>query len=333
MKRILITLAVIILILAIINTAINMYASSVAEKELQTFISENGVPENAFQYGDVYFSVLFSTITFNDITINLDEYIGENLGEIEFDELEITFDRDTFPESNAMKSGIEDIEIQDLTTNIVGFSLRNDELAIRIDEGSFTFDGSIDGVNDTISLRELAISVENLFFAGDEVFDGESSVISIGDFSLKFDGGEVAIDLEDLSENPSMLTSLSELEFSLQADDITLPSEVISDIELSNFGIDEITAEALKLSMNKNQDRAKFAFEFDSKSVGSTEMEIGMDFSKSTDDPMVDANIILDNLNQNIYALLLFLDLEKKGDKGFRFEYNGKLSEMTDALQ
>ena len=103
-------------------------------------------------------------------------------------------------------------------------------------------------------------------------------------------------------------------------------------MDLDNLGINNLDGSLAEIEVNIDNNDMNFEFVLKTKSLGDLDIESEIDLSGDIDDPMIELDIELDNLDSELYRLFRRTQMEKKGDDGYKLEYKGPVSGLEKIL-
>lgn len=304
------------LLLFIINFSINYYAASKIKEEINKFITDSEMDN--IKYDDISYSFLTSTISIYELEIKMAK--GEYFNS---EKINLSIDRDNLPSIEDFKSGdFSSIELSDVEIVAEGLKLVNDEVIMKLDFIEQSFNGKINPSDEIIS-----VSSSDLSFSGLSI-RAEGVVLEVGELESELDFNEL-IDIKGLFNDPEKLSNIEDFMFSLSTSGVEIPNEILKDMDLDNLGIIGLVEDLnLELDLEKDEDNMSLELTMGSSSVGEFDIECDLDFSIGLDDPLIELDIELSDLNSGIYEILRNFKLDKNGDDGFEFEYKGLLSKL-----
>jgi|TARA_B110000977_G_scaffold129907_1_gene165722 hypothetical protein len=304
------------LLLFIINFSINYYAASKIKEEINKFITDSEMDN--IKYDDISYSFLTSTISIYELEIKMGK--GEYFNS---EKINLSIDRDNLPSIEDFKSGdFSSIELSDVEIVAEGLKLVNDEVIMKLDFIEQSFNGKINPSDEIIS-----VSSSDLSFSGLSI-RAEGVVLEVGELESELDFNEL-IDIKGLFNDPEKLSNIEDFMFSLSTSGVEIPNEILKDMDLDNLGIIGLVEDLnLELDLEKDEDNMSLELTMGSSSVGEFDIECDLDFSIGLDDPLIELDIELSDLNSGIYEILRNFKLDKNGDDGFEFEYKGLLSKL-----
>lgn len=304
------------LLLFIINFSINYYAASKIKEEINKFITDSEMDN--IKYDDISYSFLTSTISIYELEIKMGK--GEYFNS---EKINLSIDRDNLPSIEDFKSGdFSSIELSDVEIVAEGLKLVNDEVIMKLDFIEQSFNGKINPSDEIIS-----VSSSDLSFSGLSI-RAEGVVLEVGELESELDFNEL-IDIKGLFNDPEKLSNIEDFMFSLSTSGVEIPNEILKEMDLDNLGIIGLVEDLnLELDLEKDEDNMSLELTMGSSSVGEFDIECDLDFSIGLDDPLIELDIELSDLNSGIYEILRNFKLDKNGDDGFEFEYKGLLSKL-----
>tara|TARA_B110000908_G_scaffold109539_1_gene128494 strand:- start:565 stop:1539 length:975 start_codon:yes stop_codon:yes gene_type:complete len=304
------------LLLFIINFSINYYAASKIKEEINKFITDSEMDN--IKYDDISYSFLTSTISIYELEIKMGK--GEYFNS---EKINLSIDRDNLPSIEDFKSGdFSSIELSDVEIVAEGLKLVNDEVIMKLDFIEQSFNGKINPSDEIISVSSSDLSFSGLSIRADGV------VLEVGELESELDFNEL-IDIKGLFNDPEKLSNIEDFMFSLSTSGVEIPNEILKEMDLDNLGIIGLVEDLnLELDLEKDEDNMSLELTMGSSSVGEFDIECDLDFSIGLDDPLIELDVELSDLNSGIYEILRNFKLDKNGDDGFEFEYKGLLSKL-----
>ena len=313
-----------ILLLIVLNTVINSFAASAIEDKISDFKQElvwrEGAPNNFLEYDDISYSFLSSTVSFDNVRINMDddEYLS-------LDEISINIDPDELPSFYELNDGKFNLNLSGSELSLIGLEVVDRREKFKIGELELSFDGKI--ISDDaffaekmyLNLKDLDISSRDL-----DVTIGEMG------YELDFDKNINLYEIEDMS-----MEEISSLKGQCKwyIKDFFLPKKLTREMDLDDLGINNLDGSLAEIEVNIDNNDMNFEFVLKTKSLGDLDIESEIDLSGDIDDPMIELDIELDNLDSELYRLFRRSQyFEKKGDDGYKLEYKGPVSGLEKIL-
>lgn len=335
-KKKLVILISAILLLIVLNTVINSFAASAIEDKISDFKQEllgEGAsifqPNNFLEYDDISYSFLSSTVSFYNVRINMDghhatspAYDDEYLS---LDEISINIDPDELPSFDEFYDGKFNLNLSGSELSLIGLEVVDRREKVSIGELELSFDGKI--ISDDaffaekmyLNLKDLDISSRDL-----DVTIGEMG------YELDFDKNINLYEIEDMS-----MEEISSLKGQCKwyIKDFFLPKKLTREMDLDDLGINNLDGSLAEIEVNIDNNDMNFEFVLKTKSFGDLDIESEIDLSGDIDDPMIELDIELDNLDSELYRLFRRSQyFEKKGDDGYKLEYKGPVSGLEKIL-
>ena len=303
-----------IFLLIVLNTVINSFAVSAIEEKISDFKQElvdEGAPNNFIMYDDMSYSFLSSTVSFDNVRINMDddEYLT-------LDEISINIDPDELPSFDELNDGKFNLNLSGSELSLISLEIVDRRGKYKIGKLELSFDGRI--------VRDNAFFIEKMYLnlKGLDVLsrDFDMTIEEMG-CELDFDQNINLLEMENMSKKEIIGTD-GQLTFYMK--DFFFPKKLTREMGLPNVSnLDGVLAE---FKVNKDNDDVNFEFVLKTKSLGDVDIESEIDLSGDIDDPIIELDIELDNLDSELYRLFRRSKLEKVGDDGFKLEYNGPVS-------
>jgi hypothetical protein len=302
-----------ILLLIVLNTVINSFAVSAIEEKISDFKQElvdEGAPNDFIMYDDMSYSFLSSTVSFDNVRINMDddEYLT-------LDEISINIDPDELPSFDELNDGKFNLNLSGSELSLISLEIVDRRGKYKIGKLELSFDGKI--------VRDNAFFIEKMYLnlKGLDVLsrDFDMTIEEMG-FELDFDQNINLLEMENMSKKEIIGI---DGQLTCYMKDFFFPKKLTREMELLDKPLDGVLAE---FKVNKDNDDVNFEFVLKTKSLGDLDIESEIDLSVDIDDSMIELDIELDNLDSELYRLFRRSKLEKVGDDGFKLEYNGPVS-------
>lgn len=318
-KKILISTVVIIITLIITNTVVNSFISSKIDEEISDFLKEND-KKNITKYENISYSFLSSKLTFDEIEINKDEdeYI-------QIEKLELTYNRDELPSVSEIKEGNFILSVSDLEINASNIKFVTEDKFFKIKQIESSFNGKIIPNEVDFNFKHLGLVLNGFEMDVDDV------EIEFGNLELVIDSDNF-INLKNIDNNKGELQEFDNLSIKLNLDNYKIPREVTREMDLDEIGIREIEGKEFSVEVSKYDDNLNLNFKLDTQNLGELSLEAEMDFSKNQEDPYLNLEISLDNLNDDFTKILKTTKLKEKGENNFRFRYEGNLKDIEKSI-
>jgi len=305
-----------ILLLIILNIVINSFAASAIEEKISDFRQElaaEGAPNNFITYDDLSYSFLSSTVSFDNVRINKDddEYLT-------LDEISINIDSDQLPSFDELNDGKFNLNLSGSELSLIGLEIVDRREKYKIGELELSFDGDI--------LSDNAFFVEKMYLNLKDLDvlsrDLDMTIEEMG-CELNFDRNINLFEMEDMSIKDIIGI---DGQITLYMKDFFFPKKFTREMDLDDLGINNIDGILANFEVTKDNDDVNFEFILKTKSLGDVDIDSEIDLSSDIDDPIIKLDIKLDNLDSELYRLFRRSKLEKKGNDGFKLEYNGPIS-------
>lgn len=304
-----------ILILFIVNKSINVYATNKIEDELKS------VTKNIdFDYDDLNYSFLSSTLTFENISI---EDGRENLN---VEELSIKLDPDELPSKSEFEKGNIVMSLSSTELSILNLKYVTGDALIKIGESSLYFNGYINSKEEEFNADQLELDIKDLNVSvDDEGFDIEN-------LNLEFES-ENQINLLDPDGPIESLQNneLDDLNLEVTVENYDLSREIIRELDLDKLGISSLSGEIFSIYIDKSKDELKFDLDLGSDFLGDIEIESIIDFEDNPNDPMITLEVELNNLERGLNKLLERSKL-KETKNGFELDFQGTITELKNSI-
>lgn len=313
-----------ILLLIVLNTVINSFAASAIEDKISDFKQElvwrEGAPNNFLEYDDISYSFLSSTVSFDNVRINMDddEYLS-------LDEISINIDPDELPSFDELNDGKFNLNLSGSELSLIGLEVVDRREKFKIGELELSFDGKI--------IRDDAFFAEKMYLnLKDLDISSRDLDVTIGEmgYELDFDKNINLYEIEDMS-----MEEISSLKGQCKwyIKDFFLPKKLTREMDLDDLGINNLDGSLAEIEVNIDNNDMNFEFVLKTKSLGDLDIESEIDLSGDIDDPMIELDIELDNLDSELYRLFRRSQyFEKKGDDGYKLEYKGPVSGLEKIL-
>ena len=315
-----------ILLLIVLNTVINSFAASAIEDKISDF-KQNlnyymgiAAPNNVLEYDDISYSFLSSTVSFDNVRINMDddEYLS-------LDEISINIDPDELPFFDEFYDGKFNLNLSGSELSLIGLEVVDRREKFKIGELELSFDGKI--------IRDDAFFAEKMYLnLKDLDISSRDLDVTIGEMGceLDFDKNINLYEIEDMS-----MEEISSLKGQCKwyIKDFFLPKKLTREMDLDDLGINNLDGSLAEIEVNIDNNDMNFEFVLKTKSLGDLDIESEIDLSGDIDDPMIELDIELDNLDSELYRLFRRSQyFEKKGDDGYKLEYKGPVSGLEKIL-
>ena len=312
-----------ILLLIVLNTVINSFAVSAIEEKISDFKQElvdEGAPNDFIMYDDMSYSFLSSTVSFDNVRINMDddEYLT-------LDEISINIDPDELPSFDELNDGkfksylLNNLNLSGSELSLIGLEIVDRREKYKIEELELSFDGKIMSGDDAFFIQKMSLHLKDLDIL---TRDFDMTIQEIG-FELDFDQTINLLEMEDMSKK-EIIAIDGQLKCYMK--DFFLPKTLTREMDLDDLGIKNLNGILAEFEVNKNNDNVNFEFVIKTKSLGDLDIDSKIDLSGDIDDPIIKLDIKLDNLDSELYSLFRRSKLEKKGNDGFKLEYKGPVS-------
>ena len=304
-----------ILILFIVNKSINVYATNKIEDELKS------VTKNIdFDYDDLNYSFLSSTLTFENISIE------DGRDNLNVEELSIKLDPDELPSKSEFEKGNIVMSLSSTELSILNLKYVTGDALIKIGESSLYFNGYINRKEEEFNADQLELDIKDLnVSADDEGFDIEN-------LNLEFES-ENQINLLDSDGQIESLQNneLDDLNLEVTIENYDLSREIIRELDLDKLGISSLSGEIFSIHIDKSKDELEFDLDLGSDFLGEIEIESIIDFEDNPNDPMITLEVELNNLEQGLNKLLERSKL-KETKNGFELDFQGTISELKNSI-
>jgi len=312
-----------ILLLIVLNTVINSFAASAIEDKISDFKQEllgEGAPNNFLEYDDISYSFLSSTVSFDNVRINMDddEYLS-------LDEISINIDPDELPSFDELYYGKLNLNLSGSELSLIGLEVVDRREKFKIGELELSFDGKIIS-DDAFFVEKMYLNLKDLDISSRDLD------VTIGEmgYELDFDKNINLYEIEDMS-----MEEISSLKGQCKwyIKDFFLPKKLTREMDLDDLGINNLDGSLAEIEVNIDNNDMNFEFVLKTKSLGDLDIESEIDLSGDIDDPMIELDIELDNLDSELYRLFRRSQyFEKKGDDGYKLEYKGPVSGLEKIL-
>lgn len=304
------------------NAAVNTYiASEIEEKVKETLvkIEDEGGPREMLTYGDISYSWISSTATFEDLEIEMD-----GGGYLRAEEFQFAGDPKAFPSMEDMKAGNIAGEFEDVKLAFSELRLKNEEMTLTMGKGACEIDARLTA-DEEFFFRNLRIHLD------DASLLAEGDALKVGSLQWSMES-EQEVNLMALEDGLSGVKSVEDFGVTFDIKDFELPSNVADDMDLDEFGIVNLEGSDLNFAAEKVGDEMNLDLFLDSRSVGQIDLGCSFDLSQNPEDPELDLVLEMDHIKGRLFEMFSELNLEKVGDHGFRFAYAGKASAIGGAL-
>ena len=315
MKKLVILISA-ILLLIVLNTVINSFAVSAIEEKISDFRQElvdEGAPNDFIMYDDMSYSFLSSTVSFDNVRINMDddEYLT-------LDEISINIDPDELPSFDELNDGKFNLNLSGSELSLIGLEIVDRREKYKIGELELSFDGKIIS-DDAFFVEKMYLNLKDLDILSRDL---DMTIEEMG-CELNFDQNINLLEMEDMSKKDIIGI---DGQITLYMKDFFFPKKFTKEMDLDDLGINNIDGILADFEVTKDNDDINFKFILKTKSLGDVDIDSEIDLSSDIDDTIIKLDIKLDNLDSELYRLFRRSKLEKKGNDGFKLEYNGPIS-------
>jgi len=221
-----------ILLLIVLNTVINSFAASAIEDKISDFMIKQellgeGAPNNFLEYDDISYSFLSSTVSFDNVRINMDddEYLS-------LDEISINIDPDELPSFDELNDGKFNLNLSGSELSLIGLEVVDRREKFKIGELELSFDGKI--------IRDDAFFAEKMYLnLKDLDISSRDLDVTIGEMGceLDFDKNINLYEIEDMS-----MEEISSLKGQCKwyIKDFFLPKKLTREMDLDDLGINNL---------------------------------------------------------------------------------------------
>ena len=305
-----------ILLLIVLNIVINSFAASAIEEKISDFrqeLASEGAPNNFITYDDLSYSFLSSTVSFDNVRINKDddEYLT-------LDEISINIDPDELPSLDELNDGKFNLNLSGSELSLIGLEIVDRREKYKIGELELSFDGKIIS-DDAFFVEKMYLNLKDLDILSRDL---DMTIEEMG-CELNFDQNINLLEMEDMSKKDIIGI---DGQITLYMKDFFFPKKFTREMDLDDLGINNIDGILADFEVTKDNDDINFKFILKTKSLGDVDIDSEIDLSSDIDDPIIKLDIKLDNLDSELYRLFRRSKLEKKGNDGFKLEYNGPIS-------
>lgn len=312
-KKTIIVLGIVILIF-VTNGIVNSIAKSKIKNELESITKDL---EN-FSYDNISYSYISSTLSFENI------YIGENDNYVKIEEFSIEINPNALPSKKEIEEWDFETKISDLNLSVENFTAVEDDLLFEIKSSDLSFNGNFNSKKESLNTNRLTLDLEGL-----DISDGRDEAI-LKSLEIEFKSDEYIdfVDLEDKAEN---ITDLGNIFLEIKADDYTFSKSITKELDLDEIGISELSGKIFDVIIEKEDDEIDFDFQLASNLIGNIEIETNVDFAKDLNNPIIELEIELENLNRDFNRILKRSKL-KETKRGFKLDFEGTFNELQKSI-
>ena len=312
-KKTIIVLGIVILIF-VSNGIVNSIAKSKIKNELESITKDL---EN-FSYDNISYSYISSTLSFENI------YIGENDNYVKIEEFSIEINPNALPSKKEIEEWDFETKISDLNLYVENFTAVEDDLLFEIKSSDLSFNGNFNSKKESLNTNRLTLDLEGL-----DISDGRDEAI-LKSLEIEFKSDEY-IDFEDLEDKAENITDLGNIFLEIKADDYTFSKSITKELDLDEIGISELSGKIFDVIIEKEDDEIDFDFQLASNLIGNIEIETNVDFAKDLNNPIIELEIELENLNRDFNRILKRSKL-KETKRGFKLDFEGTFNELQKSI-
>ena len=304
----------IFLILFIGNLVLNNYVTGKIEDQLKSVTKELPI-----KYDDISYSVISSTLSFENI------YIGEDDEWLKIESLTLKMNPDDFPTKLEIEKMDFEMDLSDSELTLENLKIVDGEEILKLNNSSLFFNGifsSKDKQKWELKFDNLVVDLEGLNF---DSRNGKED-LSLDKLEIEFNSDDI-IDLLSLVDQIEEIQDLSDMSLDINIENYDLPRQITKEMQLGNFGIRNLTGNIFKFEIEKDDQEIDFDFQLGSDSLGSFYIETSLDFSEDIKNPNIELELTLENLNKDLNKMFKKSKLEES-DNGFSLEFDGKLNEL-----
>ena len=304
----------IFLILFIGNLVLNNYVTGKIEDQLKSVTKELPI-----EYDDISYSVISSTLSFENI------YIGEDDEWLKIESLTLKMNPDDFPTKLEIEKMDFEMDLSDSELTLENLKIVDGEEVLKLNNSSLFFNGifSLKGKQEwELKFDNLVVDLEGLNF---DSRNGKED-LSLDKLEIEFNSDDI-IDLLSLVDQIEEIQDLSDMSLDINIENYDLPRQITKEMQLGNFGIRNLTGNIFKFEIEKDDQEIDFDFQLGSDSLGSFYIETSLDFSEDIKNPNIELELTLENLNKDLNKMFKKSKLEES-DNGFSLEFDGKLNEL-----
>jgi|GEM_PF-2457247 hypothetical protein len=269
-------------------------------------------------YDDVTYNLLTQTMTFEDFEFT------ESKDFIEIGTIEFKIGLGTL--RRLSESG-SDAYLDDFSVTCYEMDASVDREGFEMTKGALGYSGRISMKDSDFSFRSLRIELEGLKSRSKDV------PFELANFFFYADAGDNGLDLETIIDmDEETLVSLREIEIETKISDLDLPPVSTKEMELDEIGIETLLIHDLEFNCNRMGDDLTFFFGFDT-DMAEASLDCAIDFSESENDPDMEIELSLNNIDRDIQRVLEKEVDWEKGRAEYEFEFDGLLSELNIAVQ
>lgn len=220
-------------------------------------------------------------------------------------------------------SSSDNYQIESLMYDINGINLSKDGRYIgALQKSKLDFIGNINTQKNIYNLNSFRVAVQNL-----DSPIGEEDFLQIKNGEIDFTANQ-AVYLDRL-ETENLLTNKENYTFKFFLEDYSFPRILSRELDLDDFGIDDIYGSLIKGGISKNNTNADVDFEIRTPLLGNIRLNGGYDFSLSKTNPQIDVSIQLEDVNREVRRLIRMTGLRFRDENGIlKFTYNGELEKL-----
>ena len=309
----------IFIVLFITNSVVNTVISSKIEEKISDFLKDSD-KEFEIKYEDISYSFLNSKITFEEIEMNFND--GEY---IQIEELELTVDRNDLPSMKEIKEGNFNILLTNSEINLTKIKLVNRDVLSEVEYLELSLNGQINPNENELNFNYFDLRLNEL-----EIY-AEEEKLELGNLEFELDSDDL-INIVKFNELYREIDDLSDLSITFNLDNFILPDELTKELDLDDIGIRELEGKEFSMEITKNDDDFNLDFDLDTQDLGELSLEAEMDFSKNKNDPFLNLEVSLKNLDDNFTKILKRTKLVEDGENSFRLNYEGNINDIEKSI-
>ena len=211
-----------------------------------------------------------------------------------------------------------------LNLSVENFTAVEDDLLFEIKSSDLSFNGNFNSKKESLNTNRLTLDLEGL-----DISDGRDEAI-LKSLEIEFKSDEY-IDFEDLEDKAENITDLGNIFLEIKADDYTFSKSITKELDLDEIGISELSGKIFDVIIEKEDDEIDFDFQLASNLIGNIEIETNVDFAKDLNNPIIELEIELENLNRDFNRILKRSKL-KETKRGFKLDFEGTFNELQKSI-
>ncbi|NVJ89431.1 MAG: hypothetical protein HWD82_08325 [Flavobacteriaceae bacterium] len=311
----------IFIVLFITNSVVNTVISSKIEEKISDFLKDSD-KEFEIKYEDISYSFLNSKITFEEIEMNFND--GEY---IQIEELELTVDRNDLPSMKEIKEGNFNILLTNSEINLTKIKFVNRDVLSEVEYLELSLNGQINPNENELNFNYFDIRLNELEISPNK----DEGKLELGNLEFELDSDDL-INIVKFNELYGEIDDLSDLSIKFNLDNFILPHDLTKQLDLDDIGIRELEGKEFSMEITKNDDDLNLDFDLNTQYLGELSLEAEMDFSKNKNDPFLNLEVSLKNLDENFTKILKRTKLVEDGENSFRLNYEGNINDIEKSI-